>query len=432
MFKKLRIKFITTIMVLLTSIVGIVFGIIFISTKNNNENYLFSQIEKSIDFEQKAPGDNPMDGGKINNKIGDINNNNEFKKNNIEGISILYQVINEAIVYNSTYDNVNDKDIYKIVNKVMSKCNNERGKNKDRGFIEYNNNNYAYIIKNSPEGIQILLRDSSFYRESMEKLIILFIIIGLATLIVLFFISVFIARKSIKPVEEAYNSQKRFIADASHELKTPLAIIKTNIDIIKANENDTIKNQKKWFNYINFQTDRMSKLISNLLYLAKADNNEEMGKTTEFNLSDSILNQILSFEAVMYENSLQMDYNIEDGIIFNGNKEEINQLMGIFIDNAVKHSFENTCIKVEVLLRKQMVLLSVENTGETIPKEDLKKIFERFYRVDKSRERERGGYGLGLSIALSIVNKYKGNIKAESENNVTKFSVKLPINTNKK
>lgn len=432
MFKKLRIKFITTIMVLLTSIVGIVFGIIFISTKNNNENYLFSQIEKSIDFEQKAPGDNPMDGGKINNKIGDINNNNEFKKNNIEGISILYQVINEAIVYNSTYDNVNDKDIYKIVNKVMSKCNNERGKNKDRGFIEYNNNNYAYIIKNSPEGIQILLRDSSFYRESMEKLIILFIIIGLATLIVLFFISVFIARKSIKPVEEAYNSQKRFIADASHELKTPLAIIKTNIDIINANENDTIKNQKKWFNYINFQTDRMSKLISNLLYLAKADNNEEMGKTTEFNLSDSILNQILSFEAVMYENSLQMDYNIEDGIIFNGNKEEINQLMGIFIDNAVKHSFENTCIKVEVLLRKQMVLLSVENTGETIPKEDLKKIFERFYRVDKSRERERGGYGLGLSIALSIVNKYKGNIKAESENNVTKFSVKLPINTNKK
>ena len=432
MFKKLRIKFITTIMVLLTSIVGIVFGIIFISTKNNNENYLFSQIEKSIDFEQKAPGDNPMDGGKINNKIGDINNNNEFKKNNIEGISILYQVINEAIVYNSTYDNVNDKDIYKIVNKVMSKCNNERGKNKDRGFIEYNNNNYAYIIKNSPEGIQILLRDSSFYRESMEKLIILFIIIGLATLIVLFFISVFIARKSIKPVEEAYNSQKRFIADASHELKTPLAIIKTNIDIINANENDTIKNQKKWFNYINFQTDRMSKLISNLLYLAKADNNEEMGKTTEFNLSDSILNQILSFEAVMYENSLQMDYNIEDGIIFNGNKEEINQLMGIFIDNAVKHSFENTCIKVEVLLRKQMVLLSVENTGETIPKEDLKKIFERCYRVEKSREMERGGYGLGLSIALSIVNKYKGNIKAESENNVTKFSVKLPINTNKK
>ena len=126
MFKKLKIKFIATIMVLLTSIVGIVFGIIFVSTKNNNENYLFSQIEQSMDFIKGVPGDNLMNGGKINNKGPDVNNNNQTTTHNIEGISILYQVINEAIVYNSTYDNINDKDIYKIINKVMSKGNNEK------------------------------------------------------------------------------------------------------------------------------------------------------------------------------------------------------------------------------------------------------------------------------------------------------------------
>lgn len=425
MFKKLRIKFVTTIMVLLTSIVGIVFGIIFISTKNNNQSFLFAQIEQSMNMMKKAPDIND---GKIN----DINNNDDTTTHNIEGISIIYGMNSQTLRYNSTYDDINDKDVYNIVDKVITKSSDENGRGRDRGFIKYDDTNYAFVVKNMPQGIQIVLRDASFYRESMEKLIILFIVIGLASLVLLFLISVFIARTSIKPVEAAYNSQKRFIADASHELKTPLAIIKTNIDIINANENDTIKNQKKWFNYINFQTDRMSKLISNLLYLAKADNNEQLGKIAEFNLSDSIMNQVLSFEAVIYENNLKIDCNIEEGIIFNADKEEINQLIGIFIDNAIKHSFKDTCVKVEVLLRKQRVILSVENTGETIPKEDLEKIFERFYRVDKSRERERGGYGLGLSIATSIVNKYKGNIKAESENNITKFTADFPSYTNRK
>lgn len=425
MFKKLRIKFVTTIMVLLTSIVGIVFGIIFISTKNNNQSFLFAQIEQSMNMMKKAPDIND---GKIN----DINNNDDITTHNIEGISIIYGMNSQTLRYNSTYDDINDKDVYNIVDKVITKSSGENGRGRDRGFIKYDDTNYAFVVKNMPQGIQIVLRDASFYRESMEKLIILFIVIGLASLVLLFLISVFIARTSIKPVEAAYNSQKRFIADASHELKTPLAIIKTNIDIINANENDTIKNQKKWFNYINFQTDRMSKLISNLLYLAKADNNEQLGKIAEFNLSDSIMNQVLSFEAVIYENNLKIDCNIEEGIIFNADKEEINQLIGIFIDNAIKHSFKDTCVKVEVLLRKQRVILSVENTGETIPKEDLEKIFERFYRVDKSRERERGGYGLGLSIATSIVNKYKGNIKAESENNITKFTADFPSYTNRK
>ncbi|MDY2730443.1 MAG: ATP-binding protein [Clostridium sp.] len=204
---------------------------------------------------------------------------------------------------------------------------------KDKGFLKYSDNNYVYAFRKTPFGTDIVFQECNSYNSYLNKLIVEFIIIGVISLVILFALSVIIARKSIKPVEAAYNSQKRFIGDASHELKTPLAVIKTNIDVLKANENDTIKNQEKWFNYISFQL------------------------------------------------------------------EEI----------------------------KQRMCISVQNTGETIPKEDIDKIFERFYRVDKSRERERGGYGLGLSIAKSIVTRYKGKIYVQSENNLTKFSVELPI-----
>ena len=147
----------------------------------------------------------------------------------------------------------------------------------------------------------MVFQDSTIHLKTIKRLVITSFIVGPISLIFLFIVSIFIANKSIKPVEAAYNSQKRFIADASHELKTPLAIINTNIELINSNEEDTIKNQKKWINYISFQTERMSNLVNNLLYLAKADNNEILGVISKFNLSDAIMSQLLSFEAIMYE-----------------------------------------------------------------------------------------------------------------------------------
>ena len=143
---------------------------------------------------------------------------------------------------------------------------------------------------NITEKIKINDEDYHSKKESMEELKIELIIIGLVSLIPLFFLSIIVANASIKPVEEAYNAQKRFIADASHELKTPIAVINTNLDVLEDNKQDTIASQEKWFNYIKFQTGRMSKLIENLLYLAKSDNNEMLGMVSDFNLSDAITN----------------------------------------------------------------------------------------------------------------------------------------------
>ena len=286
-----------------------------------------------------------------------------------------YDIKESKVLYRSE-NNMDDSDINNVIDEVL---NNK----KDKGFIESNDYNLAYVYRVIP--------------------------IGAFSIFLAYLISLYIANKAVKPVEEAYNSQKRFIADASHELKTPLAVVKTNLEILKANRYESVESQEKWIEYISFQTDRMSKLVNDLLYLAKADNNEVLGEKSEFNISDVIMNQLLSFEAIVYENSLSLDYDIQDEIKFFGNREGVNQVVGILLDNAIKHSYKNKDIIAKLVENKGVITFSVTNYGDTISKEDLDRIFDRFYRIDKSRSREKGGHGLGLSIAKTIVEKEGGN-----------------------
>ena len=401
MFKKLRVKFVTTLMILFIAIVIAIFSAIYIGTSKNGEYMIFTQLSDTLNGMKMSPN------GEIDGR-GKPFNNTTF---------IIYDSKNSRLLYNDAYNM--DEDT--LVNIVQKAINNK----KEKGFIKYNNYNFAYLYRNGPRAIEMVFQDSTIHLNTIKRLVITSFIVGPISLIFLFIVSIFIANKSIKPVEAAYNSQKRFIADASHELKTPLAIINTNIELINSNEEDTIKNQKKWINYISFQTERMSNLVNNLLYLAKADNNEVLGVISKFNLSDAIMSQLLSFEAIMYENNLMLDSDIQNDIEFTGDKESINQVIGILMDNAIKHSYEKSSINVELKERKQKILLSVTNKGDTIPKEDIDKIFDRFYRVDKARSREKGGYGLGLSIAKSIVEKYKGKVGVTSENNITTFNIEL-------
>lgn len=402
MFKKLKVKFIATTMSLLTCIVIIIIAFIYIGMKNSSEYEIFSRINEILTSSAGRFNDSGLP---WEDRTGII-----ICNYNKESTNLKY----------STSMNIEKQDVKKIAYTALS--------GKDKGFIESGDYNFAYVYNNSPGGVSIVFKEISIYKNTMRSFIITSLIIGLASIGVLFLFSVFIAKKAIEPVEEAYNSQKEFIANASHELKTPLAIISTNIDLLNSNGEDKINNQRKWLDYIQFQTNRMSKLVGNLLYLAKADNNEILGTEAEFNLSDCIMNQVLTFEAVLYENKLELNCDIEDGIKFSGDKEGINQVIGILLDNAVKYSFKNSEIKVSLKSTKQKVYLSVSNNGESIPSEDLDKIFDRFYRVDKSRSREKGGYGLGLSIAKTIIERYKGKIYAKSDNNTTTFFVEFPLN----
>jgi signal transduction histidine kinase len=247
-------------------------------------------------------------------------------------------------------------------------------------------------------------------------------------LIVIFFISRFFANKSIIPIKEAFDKQKQFIADASHELKTPLAVINTNVDVLLSNGEDAINTQSKWLHYIKSEVERMTKLTNDLLYLTQVNYSDIKMIYSDFNMSDTVESIILTMEAVIYENDILLDYSIEPNLTIYGNSEQIKQVVMILLDNALKYTDPNGNINLNLKREYSNIVLSLTNTGEGIPEEHLDKIFDRFYRIDKSRSRNSGGYGLGLAIAKTIVEQHGGKISVKSIlNGSTTFKVELPI-----
>ncbi|PYE44272.1 HAMP domain-containing histidine kinase [Paenibacillus barcinonensis] len=273
---------------------------------------------------------------------------------------------------------------------------------------------WAYVVDPSGEGYMIVFMDVTAQQGILTNLIYTFAVVGLVMLIVIYFLSRYFANRSIAPVREAFEKQKQFIADASHELKTPLAIINTNTDVLLANQEDTIVNQAKWLHYIKAETERMSGLTSDLLYLTQMEEARSSLIHTTFNMSDAVESIILPMEAVIFEKNISLDYNIEPNLNVHGNGEQIKQVILILLDNAVKYSGPKGSVNVTLQKQNYDVLLTVANTGEGIAPEHLDRIFDRFYRTDSSRARKHGGHGLGLAIARSIVEQHKGEIYAKS------------------
>ena len=267
---------------------------------------------------------------------------------------------------------------------------------------------YLYKVrKNADEDIHVTLMKNETIVKKIKNQIIYAILIGMWAIVILYFISNKISMIIIKPVIETIYKQKQFISDASHELKTPLAVIKANTEVL---ENKVGNN--KWITYIH------------LLVLAKTEkisaNNYE-----KFDISKYVEMTVSSFESMIYEKQIKLETNIQKDIIFNGDSEDIKRITSILIDNAIKHTNEKGKITVELLKEKNETLLFVRNEGEAIPKEEQEKIFERFYRVDKARNRNEKRYGLGLAIARQTVEKYKGTISVQCKNGITSFIVRI-------
>ena len=246
--------------------------------------------------------------------------------------------------------------------------------------------------------------------------------VGLAAIFVLFIPVIFLSRWVTKPVQVAFDKQKQFIADASHELKTPLTIITTNAEVLQRELPDN-----KWLVYILEQTGRMKNLINSLLELARLDAYSDTGSYLTFDLSRAVKNAALSFESLAFEYGKSYSMEIEDGFSLHGNETHIKQLVTNLLDNAFKYSDEHGTVRICLSAHGDKKMLLVSNTGKGISPEDQEHIFERFYRSDSSRNRQYGGYGLGLSIAQSIVKAHKGHISVKSDGqSFTEFVVILP------
>ena len=400
MFSKLKRKFVLINMTLLTTVFIGIFGTIYLTTAYSMEKDMKMQLWGNM---MVAPQQKPMpkDERKDMTIRIDLNNTNDI-------LSVSSRL------------NTEDLDINNIVLKVI---NNDKSMSK----ININGESFAYLKQDIGTGRRIVLVSRAFQQDMLWSLLKIFIGVGSVSLIVLF-ISIYFTNKAINPLEETFKKQKQFIADASHELRTPLTIIKTNISLLRENEMETIKSQKKWINYIDSQTGRMSILINEMLSLANLDANKKKGEIINFNLSKIISDSLLVFEVVIFEKGLTLEENISENIFINGEKDQIKKLISILMDNAIKYTNKNGKISVLLNTEKNKVKLIIKNTGEGIRKEHLEKIFERFYRVDDSRDRGTGGYGLGLSIAKAIVEEHKGKIHAESiVKNETSFIIELPL-----
>ena len=246
----------------------------------------------------------------------------------------------------------------------------------------------------------------------MRNVVRVSVVIIIASLIFVFIVSYFLSRWAIRPLKESFEKQRRFISDASHELKTPLAVISANADVLETEIGDN-----KWLENIKSQSKIMSDLVYDLLDLAKMDETSDEMILSEFDLSNTVLSKALEFECTAFECGKTFEQNITENIRYKGNEEAIKHLVTILIDNAIKHSDENGIVRVTLTTAGNKKILQVYNTGNSIRNSEKDKIFNRFYRSDESRSKATGGYGLGLSIAKAITDAHKGTITVDGEEN---------------
>ena len=318
-------------------------------------------------------------------------------------------------IISHTYKEENQEEVLNYINEIL-----EKEKNLSYGTrkIHIGNlyvANYSYSFE---QGNRIVIVDNTVIKgrllSTLRKNILITLIMELLVVIA----SAKLTGWIIKPALDSFNKQKQFVEDASHELKTPLAIIMANVENLDMDEKNN-----KWIYNIKSEADRMNKLIMQLLDLAKMENKKKEEYSVE-NLSKVVEKTVLTFESLTFEKHIELETNIEENINFKFNSDDIKQLMTILIENAIVHSYEeNGKIIVSLAKDKNNIILKVSNKGEAIPKEEEEKIFERFYKRDNSRNRNTNNYGLGLAIAKNIVSNYGGNITAHSENEYTTFKV---------
>lgn len=288
-----------------------------------------------------------------------------------------------------------------------------------------------YTRSDTPGGMKIVFADQSFELSSIRILKINCLLLFFAAILLFLLLSLFLSRWALKPVELAWRQQNQFIADASHELKTPLTVILANLQILRSHSDSSIESQIKWVDNTKEEAARMKQLVEELLFLARSDaGTVEAARASysEFDYSDSVMNCVLLFESVAFENRVTLKSDIAPGLRLRGNETQIRQVVTILLDNACKYAGRQGTVTILLKSSPHHAVLTVTNTGDPIPSEEQKHIFERFYRTDKSRARKEGGYGLGLSIAETIVSQHMGKITVSSSPaEGTAFTVTLPL-----
>ena len=279
--------------------------------------------------------------------------------------------------------------------------------------------NLTYIVSPGPGFTLVAFMDNTVSESSLSTLLRNMLMMGGAALILLFFFSLFLSGRIVRPLEENDRRQRQFISDASHELKTPAAVISANAEILgrEIGENE-------WLANIMYENERMGGLVTQLLDLSRAENAQVPMESLDF--SRIAAGEALAFESLAFDRGREIQSHIREGIQVTGNRTQLAQLVSVLLDNAVRHS---TGREIEVSLKTQghAAILTVVNDGGEISREQAEHLFDRFYRLDEARSSEGQHYGLGLSIARAITEKHGGSIGVTSHEGKVRFTVTLPV-----
>ena len=403
MIRQLRIKFICIVMVIAMLMVSGILGIVIHFTGKSMEMQSLSMMRAiaASPFRQGNP-ESPPD--------------NEVR---LPFFTVQISSEGKLITADGGYFDLTDREnLQKLVDLTLSD-RAESGELKDYDL--------RYLKVTSPKGYSIVFSDTATETATLRNLMYSCLVIFLVAMVVFFGISILLSRWTIKPVSKAWDQQRQFVADASHELKTPLSVIMANAELMQ-NEDTTQTDQKKYADNILTMTYQMRSLVDSMLEMARVDNGTLKMNMTELDFSQLVSDAVLSFQLLYEEKQQGLRSAIREEIRLHGSEQHLYQVLDVLLDNALKYSMPQGMVSVDLNRYGRSCVLSVSGPGEPISPEDLKNIFKRFYRADKARAMN-GSYGLGLSIAQSVVEAHKGRIWAESKNGYNIFYVRLPIDS---
>ena len=390
MFKSLRRKFVTT------SVASVAVVIILMASTLNFINYykLGQRVDDSLYEASKSSALVTIFSDGEEDMI--VTKNTASKTPNNNGFSIAKIDENKNVI-RSYRDDVLIKgkdDLQKLVTEAFKESDTS-------GYV----GTYRYLKVNNDAGNLVLLLNTQRDLDSFHAFMRNSIIVSLIVILSVFILLVLISKKVIAPIQQSYQKQKQFITDASHELKTPLAIIRSNTDVLELENGDS-----KWTKNIQNQVDRLTSLVNSLVVFSRMEEKDTVEKV-KFNLSEALHARIDDFEELASFQKKHFNADIDNNIYYRGEQQAIVQLMDILLENAIKYATKETNINVTLKKNKKYATMKISNKAN-VKKGDLRKVFDRFYRLDESRNSTIKGYGIGLSMAKLITEKHKEVIKA--------------------
>lgn len=437
MLKKLRIKFISLNMTVVVLVLAVVFTSICVIDYQKDLQNVQGKLDAALaHVGSSSPLDNTLTDGVLQNADPTLkdktpaqdsaSNANSLEIGGRHGGSEPFVPVAVYVASNGSLQAVSGTGVVSIEQTVLDTAASQLADVQDGdGSLDGVG---LYYAKRTVDGAAYYAFADMSATSGWRSLALTLAAVGAAALAAFFIISVFFSRWALHPVEKAWEQQRRFVADASHELKTPLTVILANTSIMLEHPERSIASQSQWVESTQAEAQSMQELVGELLLMAKIDEGSAKPEREALDFTDIVEGSLLQFESVAFERDVSLDGDLEPNVIVLGETSRLHRLVATLIDNACKYANSGGSVNVTLKRVGHASVLAVHNTGSFIAAEDLPHVFDRFYRADKARTHDNASYGLGLAIARGLAEDLGGTLEASSaDGEGTTFTARFPL-----